>query len=261
MGRHLTYKVLKFGQLIAWRLVAFSPALRQSTWLKFVLSYFLQYAANPTLLSLTVLYSIDKRAATTTKYSTIWVLLSYKPRLDDIDDRYISGVSRLVYDSCQNNLFSRGKMWKCIASITMNLYSWNISINSTMLLSTYEPTQLTRKNVSNDSIKSIDQLNILLTVFGKTSISLIVFGKSSISLTVLSIFWFNWIKSIILVAQSIDSTTYPVETNWSITNQLTWKRNWINSINFIEKNESVQIYQLIRVDWYTSLGDSAAVIC
>ena len=71
-------------------------------------------------------------------------------------------VSRLVYDSCQINRFNRGKMWKCIDSITMNQYNLNISINSIMLLSTYEPTQSTHKNNWNDSIKSINQLNMYI---------------------------------------------------------------------------------------------------
>ena len=72
------------------------------------------------------------------------------------EQRQLPG-SRLVHDSCQNNQFNRCKMWKCIDSITMKRYNLNISINSTMLLSTYEPTQSTQKDISNESIKSINQ--------------------------------------------------------------------------------------------------------
>ena len=57
---------------------------------------------------------------------------------------------------------------KCIDSVTINRNNLNISINAIMLLSTYEPTQSTHNNISNDSIKSINQLNILLTFFGIT---------------------------------------------------------------------------------------------
>ena len=57
-----------------------------------------------------------------------------------------------------------------------------------MLLNTYEPTQLTHNNNSNDSIKTINQLNILLTFFEKPSISLTFFGKPAISLTFLASF-------------------------------------------------------------------------
>ena len=48
------------------------------------------------------------------------------------------------------------KMWKWLDSITMNRYDLNILINSILLQSTYEPTQSSQKNASNDSIKSIN---------------------------------------------------------------------------------------------------------
>ena len=108
----------------------------------------------------------------------------------------------------------------------MNRYKLNISSNSIMLLRTYDPTQSTHKNNSNDSIKSINQLNLYVELFRKT------FGFVDI----FELFWINWVHSITPVAQN-QSTQSP--TVWkridSITNQLAWKRNWINSINFMEK--------------------------
>ena len=50
----------------------------------------------------------------------------------------------------------------------MNRYKLNISSNSIMLLRTYDPTQSTHKNNSNDSIKSINQLNLYVDLFWKT---------------------------------------------------------------------------------------------
>ena len=70
---------------------------------------------------------------------------------------------------------------------------------------------------------------------------------------IFGIFWINSIDSVIPVPQS-QATQSP--TLWkqieSVTNQLKWKTNWIDSINFA-KNESIQINQLSRTDWYTSL--------
>ena len=100
--------------------------------------------------------------------------------------------SRLVYDSCQINQFNHGKMWKCIDSITMNRYNLNISINSIMLLSTYESTQSSQKNDTNDSINSINGLNISTQSTQSTQFNTIFcwpfLGKPSISLT---FFWEN----------------------------------------------------------------------
>ena len=99
---------------------------------------------------------------------------------------------RLVYDSCQNNQFSRGKIRKCIDSVTMNRYNLNISINSIMLISTYEPTQSTHKNISNDSFKSINQINkVLLTFFGKSLISLTFFENRLLRRPFFSFFGIN----------------------------------------------------------------------
>ena len=140
------------------------------------------------------------------------------------------------------NQFNHDKMWKCIDSITINRYNLNISINSIMLLSTYESTQSTHKNNSNDSIKSLNQLNMLLPFF----------GRPSISLTFLA-FFDNWIDSIIPFAQSksIQSSTLWKRID-SITNQLIGKGT--ESIpSILRKNKSIQISQLNRVDWYTSL--------
>ena len=47
----------------------------------------------------------------------------------------------------------------------MNRYNLNMSINSIMLLSTYGSTQSTQKDDSNDSIKSISQLNECVDFF------------------------------------------------------------------------------------------------
>ena len=57
-----------------------------------------------------------------------------------------------------------------------------------MLLSTHESTQSTHKNNSNDSFKPINQLDVLLTLFGKPSISSTIFRKPSISLIFLAFF-------------------------------------------------------------------------
>ena len=72
--------------------------------------------------------------------------------------RTVSVRAKLVYDSCQINQPSRGKMWKWIDSVTMNGYNLNIPIDSIMLLSIYESTQVKRMTEmiqSNQSINSI----------------------------------------------------------------------------------------------------------
>ena len=139
-------------------------------------------------------------------------------------------------------------MGKCIDSITMNRYNLNVPINSIMLLGTYESTQSlikSIKNDSNDSIKSVNQLNIYVDIFGKTFYSVDLFCKTLISLTFLWIFWINSNDSIIPIpqSQSIHSPTLWKRID-SVTNQLTSKGNWINSINFAEKgidsNQSTQ---------------------
>ena len=86
--------------------------------------------------------------------------------------------------------------------------------------------------------------------FGKSSISCWpFFVKRSISLTFFGIFWINSIDSIIPVPQS-QSTQSP--TLWKRIDSVTKWRNRIDSINFAKK-ELIQINQLSRVDWYTSL--------
>ena len=138
--------------------------------------------------------------------------------------------ARLVYDSRQINLFSRGKMWKCFDSVTMNRYNSNIPINSIMCLSTYESSQSRLKNGSNDSVKSINQLIIYICCrLGKHDISLTFFLENV---------WFHWLFWDILnlfnwfnhtsPSKSIDSVTHFMKRNDSVTNHLTWKRNWIN---------------------------------
>ena len=85
-------------------------------------------------------------------------------------------IGRLVYDSSQINQFSHDKMWKCIDSITMNRYDLNISIHSSKLLSTYEPTQSTHKNNWNFSFKSMNRLNKYFDLFRKTLDFVDLFG-------------------------------------------------------------------------------------
>ena len=102
----------------------------------------------------------------------------------------------------------------------------NIPINSIMLLSTYESIQSSQRTDSYDSIKSINQLKIYVDLFWEIFNFVHLFG----------IFWINSIDTIIPAPQS-QSTQSP--TLWkridSVTNQLTWERNWIDSINFAEK--------------------------
>ena len=100
-----------------------------------------------------------------------WSLLSLFPPNSIPDpqtsDSDLRARIRLVYDSCQISQFNWGKMWKYLESIVMNRYNLNTPINSIVLLSASEPTQSTHKNNSRDAIKSFNQLNMLLTFFGK----------------------------------------------------------------------------------------------
>ena len=110
----------------------------------------------------------------------------------------------------------------------------NIPIISIMSLSTYEATQSSQKNVPNDSIESIG-LNICF-LFWKL-ISLPLFGRRSTPWTLFGdilnqFIWSNHNSP----SKSIDSVTYFMKLIDALTNQLTWKRNWINSINFAVPN-------------------------
>ena len=114
-------------------------------------------------------------------------------------------------------------------------------------------TQSSQKNDSNDSIMSINQLNIyMLTFFGKP-ILLTFFGKRSISL----IFFldilnqFNWFNHTSLLSKSIDSVIYFMKTNW-LSHQSTHLEKELNQFNqFCGKIESIQI-DLIGIQvWLT----------
>ena len=150
---------------------------------------------------------------------------------------------KIVYDSCQINVSIQS--WhnvKCIDSITMNRYSLNISINSIMLLRTYEPIQSTHKNSLNDLIKSINQLNmyvdLLRKIFDFVDLFLGFFNQLN---------WFSHISP----SKSIDSITYFMKTNWP-NHQSTRLEVEVNQFNqFCRKNELIQINQLNWVDWCT----------
>ena len=129
-------------------------------------------------------------------------------------------------------------------------YNLHISINSIMLLVKNMWTDsINSQEWLKNSIKSISKLNVLLNFFLKTFDFAHLF----------SIFWINWIDSIMLVAQS-QSTQSP--TLWkridSMTNQLAWKTNWINSINFAEK--WIDSNQPIRVELIGMQGRFRPVI-
>ena len=134
----------------------------------------------------------------------------------------------------------------------MNWYNLNISIDSILLLRTYEPTQLIHKNNSNYSIESINQLIINFDLFSE---------NPRFRSPVLTFF-----ESIDLIQSyqslKVNLLNYiPFENELTqFTNQLAWKKNWINPINFAEKNESIQFNQLNRVDWYTNLKRSLSWI-
>ena len=105
-------------------------------------------------------------------------------------------------------------MWKGIDSITMSRYNLNISINSIMLLSTYEPAKLSQKSNWSDSIKSIKSI-YLWPFLGKYSISLTFLQNLRYRLLFLVFFLINWIDSTIPVAQS-QSTQSPTPLLWNL---------------------------------------------
>ena len=123
----------------------------------------------------------------------------------------------LVYDSCQLSQLNRGKMRKCIHSITMNLYNSNLNvpINSIMLLS---------KCIWIDSIKEwiewfnqINQFNIYGDLFGENLLFRWHFLKN------VRFRWpfcdiFNQFNGFSHTSpwKSIDSMTYFMKTNWLI---------------------------------------------
>ena len=164
----------------------------------------------------------------------------------------------LVYDSYQVNQFNRDKMWKCIKSITMNRYNLKISIISIMSLTTYESTQSTHRKNSNESDQST-QYTCMVCIcmyshrgahphnpaaiprpecwsFLETLRFRWLFLKTFHFVDLFRISWINWIDSTIPDAQTqLTQSTSLWKRIDSITNQLSWKRNWINLINFAEK--------------------------
>ena len=115
------------------------------------------------------------------------------------------------------------------------------------------------KNGSNDSVEWINQPNIFVDLFGKPPNSLTSFGQRNVRLRwPFLVYWTNSIDLIIPVPQS-QSTQSP--TLWiridSVTNQLTWKTDWINSTNFAEKwvdsNQSTQSRWLVHKSGYCAV--------
>ena len=111
--------------------------------------------------------------------------------------------------------------------------------------------RMTQMIQSNQSISAI----YISTSLGKSSISLTFFWKTFDFIDLFlgnvrfrwpfGIFWINSIDSIIPIPKS-QSTQLPTFWKWiySVTDQLAWKRNWSDSINFAEKwiysNQSIQ---------------------
>ena len=140
--------------------------------------------------------------------------------------RIVTEPDLYLYDSCHNNQFNRGKMWKRIDSITMSWYNLHIPINSIMLLSPYEPTQSIQMNDSNDSIRSINRLNIYVDIFWNPSISLTFLENVRSRWHFLG--YFEWIQ--LIQWQSIDSVTYFTKTNW-LSLQSNHLEKWLNQFN------------------------------
>ena len=145
-------------------------------------------------------------------------------------------------------------MWKCFDSVTMNRYNSNTPINSIMCLSTYESSQSRLKNGSNDSVKSINQLIIYICCrLGKHDISLTFFWKTFDFIDFFEIFWINSIDSIIPVPQS-QSTQSPTSWKGMTQSPITSLEKRTESIkSMFREKESIQINQLSRVEWDTSL--------
>ena len=112
-----------------------------------------------------------------------------------------------------------------------------------MLLRTYDPTQSTHKNNSNDSIKSINQLDLYFDLFWKTFDFVDLFGFFE------SIEFIRSHQS--LKINRLNHPLYENELTQSPINSLGKGTESIQSI--LWKNESIQINQLKRVDWYTSM--------
>ena len=93
-----------------------------------------------------------------------------------------------------------------------------VSINSIMLLRTYEPTQSTYKNNSNDSIKLINHLNIHVDLFWKLFDFFLSFFLSISIINILENLGFHWLFGIFFNqlnrlnhtsrSKSIDSSIY-----------------------------------------------------
>ena len=116
----------------------------------------------------------------------------------------------------------------------------------------YEPTQSTHKNNSNYSIKSINELNILLTFLKKTFDFVdLHLEKLRFRWPFFSIFWINWTDSIIPVTQSINSITYFMKTNW-LNHQSSRLEKELNQFNqfcrkkWINSNQSTQSSWLVH---------------
>ena len=168
----------------------------------------------------------------------------------NISNAYV--VPRLTYDSCQINQLSHGKIWKCIDSIEMNRRKLNMPINAIMLPSRNRLNQVKRMTKMiqwNQSINSIYILTFLRNLkfrwlFWK-AFYFVNFLKNILSL-------FNWFNQSSPL-YSIDSVTFYMKTNWA-SHESTHLEKELNQFNqFCGKNESIQINQLSRLDWYTSL--------
>ena len=95
----------------------------------------------------------------------------------------------------------------------------------------------------------------MLTFFGTPSISLSLFWKTfdfvDLSWDILN--QFNWFIHI-LSLRSIGSVTYFMKTIWLTHQSAHFEKEMNQFSQFCGKNESIQINQLGRVDWYASLS-------
>ena len=164
--------------------------------------------------------SLEATADIDTKLRITWSASTRRPPSDSYTTQ-VKSINSIVA-KCENVLIQSPWIGKL-----------EYTINSIMLLSTYESIQSSQKNDSNDSIKSINS-TYMLTFWKTYFVDLCLENVPFCWLLWDILNQFNWFNHTSF-SKSTDSVTYFMKTTSLSHNELTWKRNRINSINFPKK--------------------------